>query len=311
VIVDPPSVISRISLERPASIRRHLPLASHLGWLLPEFLVGPENQTLRFLFDQASIGKLEQLSPIVLYGDKEVGKTALSITLAVTWARLTSLRPLCFTTGREFASDYGAAVEIDDVASFRQRHRTCKLLLIDDLEGLASAPASQGELVSTLDVMQQNNQPVIVTVHRLPSTVTGLCSALASRLAGGLSVPLSKPLSGTLQELVPALVQHIDPQLPSAQLVDVCLKFSSRNLSAVDVQKVVTIAAQNKHLNGSVDLEIVPTPGSTIVFWAMSLAPHDRQSGSPQNASAISRIERGHATGQYRPRSRLGYFVIP
>jgi chromosomal replication initiation ATPase DnaA len=117
--------------------------------MLPEYIVGPENETLRYLFGDSSLGHLEQLSPIVFYGDKEVGKTALSITLAVSWARSTSLRPLCFTNGKSFVADFSAAVEIDDLDSFRSRHRACKLLLIDDLEDLAQAPASQIELVAT------------------------------------------------------------------------------------------------------------------------------------------------------------------
>ncbi len=257
MIVDQATINSRISLEQPASVRRHLPLASNLGWMLPEYIVGPENQPLRYLFDSVTIGRLEQLSPIVLYGEKGVGKTALSITLAVTWARLMSLRPLCFTTGKSFVSDYSAAVEIDDLDSFRHRHRACKLLLIDDLEDLATAPASQGELVATLDVLSQLDLPVVITVNRLPSTITGLSSALTSRLSGGFSVPLFKPRSATLDELIPLLVATIDPLLPVNALLELCRTLTSKNLSAPDFQKVVTIAAQNRQSDDSVDFEIV------------------------------------------------------
>lgn len=132
VIVDQPIVTSTIPLERLRS-GDICPLASNLGWMLPEYIVGPENETLRYLFGDSSLGHLEQLSPIVFYGDKEVGKTALSITLAVSWARSTSLRPLCFTNGKSFVADFSAAVEIDDLDWFGSPC-ACKLLLIDDLE---------------------------------------------------------------------------------------------------------------------------------------------------------------------------------
>lgn len=247
-------------------MRRHLPLAGNLGWMLPEYIVGPENQALRYLFDNATIGRLEHLSPIVLYGEKDVGKTALCITLAVGWARLTTLRPLCFTTGKSFAADFSAAVEIDDLDSFRHRHRDCKLLVIDDLEDLATAPAAQGELVATLDVLAQLDSPVIVSVNRLPATITGLCPPLSSRLSGGFSVPLLKPRSATLGELVPAFVQAIDPNLPTAALLELCEKFSSKSLSAPDVHKVVTIAAQNRHANGQVDLDVVSQLAQQLFF---------------------------------------------
>lgn len=225
--------------------------------MLPEFIVGHENLTLRYLFDNATIARLEELSPIVLYGEGDVGKTALSITLAVTWSRLTSMRPLCFTTGKTFVTDYSAAVEIDDLDSFRHRHRACKLLLIDDLEELASAPASQGELVATLDILEQFNLPVIVTVNRLPSTISGLSSALTSRLSGGFSVQLFQPQATTLSDLIPALVLSIDPQLPVESLCELCKSFTSKNLSVVDYHKLITIAAQNKSASGCVDLLIV------------------------------------------------------
>ena len=225
--------------------------------MLPEFIVGHENLTLRYLFDDATIARLEELSPIVLYGESCVGKTALSITLAVTWSRLTSMRPLCFTTGKAFVTEYSAAVEIDDLDSFRHRHRACKLLLIDNLEELASAPASQGELVATLDILEQLNLPAIVTVNRLPSTISGLSSALTSRLSGGFSVQLFQPQPATLSELIPALVRSIDPQLPVESLCELCKKFASKNLSAVDYHKLITIAAQNKSASGCVDLLIV------------------------------------------------------
>lgn len=257
VIVDQPIVTSTIPLERPASVRRHLPLASNLGWMLPEYIVGPENETLRYLFGDSSLGHLAQLAPIVFYGDKDVGKTALSITLAVSWARSTSLRPLCFTSGKSFVADFSAAVEIDDLDSFRSRHRSCKLLLIDDLEALAQAPASQNELVATLDVMAEQSRPVIVTLNRLSSTIMGLSPALTSRLSGGFSVPLLKPRPATLEKLVPALIQTIDHRLPVIPLVELCVRLSAKNLSVPDIHKVVMLAAQNKTATGEVDMHVV------------------------------------------------------
>lgn len=232
-------------------------MASNVGWMLPEYIVGPENETLRYLFSEQTLGHLAQLSPIVFYGDQQVGKTALSITLAVSWARATSLRPLCFTYGQTFAADYSAAVEIDDLDSFRLRHRACKLLLIDDLEALSQAPASQNELVATLDVLAEQMQPVIVTLNRLPSTIAGLSSALTSRLSGGFSVPLLKPRTATLERLVPALIQTIDRKLPAEPLVELCVRLAGKNLSVPDISKVVMLAAQNKNATGSVDMDVV------------------------------------------------------
>ncbi len=257
MFVELASTTSKIPLERSATIRRHLPLASDVGWVLPDFYVGSENAPLRYLFDDNNIRQLAQLSPIVFYGDKEVGKTALSITLAVSWSRLSGLRPLSFSTGQSFSDDYSAAVEIDDVDSFRSRHRQCQLLVIDNLEQMVRAQASQQELVTTLDVLAEAGRPVIVSVSRLPSTIRGIHSALASRLSGGFSVAIHKPTADTLNQLVPAVVKAIDAKLPVDEVITVCTRFTAMSLSVADIHKIVTIASQNKLPSGCVDWPVV------------------------------------------------------
>ncbi|MEZ6134526.1 MAG: cysteine desulfurase family protein [Pirellulaceae bacterium] len=65
--------VTRITLERPASVKRMLPELSD-GWMLTDYLVGPENAGLLYLFDEPSIKSLASLSPVVLYGEKNLGK---------------------------------------------------------------------------------------------------------------------------------------------------------------------------------------------------------------------------------------------
>ncbi len=255
--VEQVNTIAKISLERPPSVRAHALLTSELAWMIPNYAVGPENESLRFLFDDANVRTLLSLSPIVFYGDREVGKTALAVTLAVRWSRFTKLRPLCFTTGKAFAADFSAAVEIDDLDSFRQRHRQCQLLVIDDLEQLDKAPASQQELLATLDTMAEAGRPVIVSVNRLPSTIRGLHSALTSRLSAGFSISLQKPSPESLKVIVRDTIAAVDSKLPVEDLVAFCLRLDAQPLSAPSLLKIVKLAAQNLNAAGSIDWDIL------------------------------------------------------
>ncbi|MCA9132814.1 MAG: AAA family ATPase [Planctomycetales bacterium] len=257
MIVDQAQLVSKILLERPASVRRHLPMASGQGWLLPDYLVGPENEVLRYLFDDRHIENLKQLSPVVFYGEAGVGKTALAITLAVRWARLSGLRPLCFATGQTFSADYSAAVEIDDVDSFRHKHRSCELLVIDDLQQIGRATAAQQELAGTLDALAQAERPVVVCSRRLPSSIRGLSPALASRLTSGFSIPLLRPARETITELIPALARQLDPQLPIEELAHACAHFDAKSLTVSDLHKIVALAAQYRRDSGFVDLPVL------------------------------------------------------
>ena len=252
-----PSTAS-IPLERPASVRRYLPLPTD-GWLLPYYVVGPENKLLLHVFSPDTIGSLHDQSPVVFYGETNVGKTALSITLATMWTRLTKLRPVCFTTGKNFATNYAEAVDVDDIRSFRKKHRTCKMLVIDDLDSIGNKSAAQIELLHTLDALAEKKRPVLVSATRLPATLKSFSPALSSRLSQGLSIPLVKPSPSSSAELIRSLVEQIDPNLPIEPLCSLVASFqkSSISLDATQIATVVTLAHQSLVAHGAFDRSIV------------------------------------------------------
>jgi len=250
------SSVSYIALERPASVRRFLPSVDDGGYLVSDFFLGDENASLRYLFDDDTVLKLSSLSPIVFYGDKGSGKTALSITLAVRWSRMTGSRPLGFATAKSFCADYASAVEIDDVTSFRSKYRGSKLLVIDDLELIANKNAAQDELVSTIDCLSESDAPLVISIHKLPSTVTGIKPALASRLTAGFSLQLLPPSECTLTALLRAFILDINDKLPIDELTQLCCSLK-RNMSVSDIKTFVLLAHQNMNSAKEVNFNVL------------------------------------------------------
>ncbi len=93
-----------------------------------------------------------------------------------------------------FCKDYEAAIEIDDIEHFRNRHRRCKLLVIDDLDFIFSKTSAQEELMATLDVHQAERRPVIITTSRLPHIDSGILPGLASRLVSATPSSSQRPV---------------------------------------------------------------------------------------------------------------------
>lgn len=245
-----------IALEKSASIKRQLPSVLGDDWLLPNFVVGPGNRGVSYLFDEATVTNLAGISPVVFCGEKGVGKSALAITLAVRWARISRSRPLLFTTGSAFAADYAAAVEIDDISSFRAKHRSCKLLVLDSLDPLLSKPAAQEELSHTIDALAIDAAPVIVTASQLPAAQSGIRPSLASRLSSGFSLPLSRPCPAATLGIVNALAERSSKKLPVTDLVKVCRSLD-QPLKAAEIGSVVKVAEQNIDEHGQLDLVLV------------------------------------------------------
>ena len=248
--------IKLIPLEQPASVRRLQTSTDERGWILPSFCVGPENHSLDYLFAEPQISELAKLSPVLFFGNSGLGKSCLAVTLAVQWSRLISARPLHFTTGEGFCRDYEAAIEIDDIEHFRNRHRRCKLLVIDDLEYVFSKSAAQEELISTLDTLEAEQRPVIVCLSRLPAPDSGVHPALASRLVAGYSIELHPPSLITADEILRQLVKRIDPELPLIELIKLSRQQVSP-LNALDLDAFVNLASQHRKISGFVDKNVL------------------------------------------------------
>lgn len=246
--------IPTLALERPASVKRLLPTIADDGWLLPDYYVGSENQELLHLFDEATLDRLNELSPIVLYGEQGTGKTALAITLAVRWARHSKARPLCFSSGQAFAKSFASAVEIDDVSSFRQKHRNARLLVLDDIESIIKSSISQGELAATLDTLEEDDAPVIVATSKLPASYQGISDSLASRLSGGLSICLNRPDSLTRDAMLEALGS--DCPVSASAIADLCSRLNMP-LKAADLRTIVTVFEQNATPDGEYDSKMI------------------------------------------------------
>ena len=213
-----------------------------------------ENDALGYLFHHDTIAKLRSVSPVLLYGEKAVGKTALAITLAVRWSQLLHERPVCFMTGANFCKLYAEAVEIDDISSFRSKLRSAKLLLIDNIEPLSAKLPAQQELASIIDTLVELQRPVILTSSCLPLATGGYLPHLSSRFLAGFSIQLVKPCHAARSALIEQFVSKINPKLPLSDLTRLADDLSSEQpLSASQLSSFILLANQNIRTDCSID----------------------------------------------------------
>lgn len=238
-------------------MRKQLPELAG-GWLLDSYVIGADNDQLEYLFQSSSVRRLGSLSPVLFYGEKSLGKTSLAITLAARWSRLLQERPVCFMTGDNFCKQYASAVEIDDLASFRKKILSAKMLVVDDCEPFRNKPAAQLELAATLDNLLANAHPIILTVSTLPLASNSFLPALSSRFFGGLSIQLKKPDSTARSVLIYKLIDKINPKLPFTELISLADDLSSdQPLTLSQLANLVQLANQQFHASNALDLFLI------------------------------------------------------
>jgi chromosomal replication initiator protein len=175
------------------------------------FCAGPENALVRALV-AAVDSELIAYNPIVIFGPAGSGKSTLAHALAARRRMRFGLNSVIAVTGAELAHSLANAVDSDAVADHRARHQRCDLWLVDDLHRLASKPAAQQFLLSTLDALIRRGTQVIFTLRQSPQATAGLSPQLVSRLLGGLVVGLALPGQLARRELVRQQAERL--QLP-------------------------------------------------------------------------------------------------
>ncbi|MBI2764404.1 MAG: ATP-binding protein [Chloroflexi bacterium] len=128
-------------------------------------------------------GDEHHFNPIVVFGPPGMGKTHLLHAMAcgaadAGWA------VACFSA-EEFTNRFMGAVRRSEVETFQACVRSVRLLVIDDLQYVATRKGTQDELVHTIDAVTNSGGYVAVGSERHPMDLD-LPQRLATRLTGGL-----------------------------------------------------------------------------------------------------------------------------
>ena len=210
--------VTVITLQQPQM--RKGSFASLIGAtpLLDVFVAGPENQLVVECIAPSGIEQLVARSPVYLYGPSGAGKTALALTIAARWTNESNNRTVTMTSGSDFAKAFTRAIEADDMDRFRQLHRQCNCLVVDNIHELATKPAAQEEMVSTIERLTNDGAAIITTALELANLVPKLKVSLSSRLNGGHSLQVALPSKWAMLEIMRRLTANLQMEISEKDL---------------------------------------------------------------------------------------------
>jgi len=150
--------------------------------------------------------ELEKAATVTLiYGQRGLGKTSMLRYLYQHRGQLEGER---LVDALGFAHQYAYAAQDNKLNSFRQRYRTTRLLLIDDLQVLEGKVKTIEELHYTYEYVIENGGKMVMTLEADSPHLEFLGERLASRFLSGVVIPVAVPLADEIERFLVEYIQQ-------------------------------------------------------------------------------------------------------
>lgn len=169
---------------------------------LGDFVVGACNRVAHASALSVIEAPGETANPLVFYGPVGTGKTHL---LEGIYGGLRKAHPdwrVMYLTSEELTNRFVQAMRHDKLYSFRKQFRECDVLLVDDLQFLASKKATREEFLHTFDALVSDGRQLVLTCDCHPRLADDFGPELTDRLLGGAVWGLSPPDAETRLEIL-------------------------------------------------------------------------------------------------------------
>jgi chromosomal replication initiator protein len=261
----------------PPAVRAPQPPAQ-LEHSFESFVVGPCNALAREASFALARGRRPGTGPLYLCGACGNGKTHLARALVREARSAGSERPV-YESAESFTQRFTAAIRNRNMEAFKRRFRgDCDLLVVEDVQFLASRAATQLELFHTVTHLADAGARVVLSGDRLPRDIEGLDPRLRSQLTAGLVAEIEPPDAALRRAILRAKAAAGGVRLPPDcldLLVD-SVRGSVRDLEGALIQLVQTSAL----LKRPIDLELAqaalrklaplpPAPGRRLALDAV------------------------------------------
>ena len=157
------------------------------------FIVGNNNS----LAQAASLAVAEtpahKYNPLFIYGGSGLGKTHLIQAIGNFYLTNNPGKRVLYTTSEKFTYELVNAIREKTNQDFRNKHRTVDLLLMDDVQFLATKELAQEEFFHTFNALYEAGKQIVLTSDRLPSETPHLADRLKTRFQMGLLADIQPP----------------------------------------------------------------------------------------------------------------------
>lgn len=132
-------------------------------------------------------------NPLFIYGNSGLGKTHLLYAVINYIKKNNPEKNIVYKKCESFLDELIRAIRTGSTDAFKEKYRSCDVLLIDDIQFLAGKEQTQEEFFHTFSALYEADKQIILTSDRPPKEIKPLEDRLRTRFEGGLLADVQPP----------------------------------------------------------------------------------------------------------------------
>ena len=254
----------------------------------------------RYRFEQFIIGEGNRLAhaaalavaelpgqaynPLFLHAPPGLGKTHLLHAIANYVTAFGGGATVRYCTAEAFTNHFIAALGAKSLDAFKHAYRDADVLLIDDVQFLASKVRTEEEFFHTFNALYETGRQLVLTCDRLPRALVSLEQRLRERFAAGLVADIKPPDHATRVAILRKRAALDGIAVADPVVLELIADRVTDNIRALEGALIRVVAFH------SLTQKPIDGPLATEVLAAMYPMPGGRAEGPPTIAQVQAAV---------------------
>ena len=160
------------------------------------FVVGSSNQFVAAAAKAVAERPGTNCNPLFIWGGVGLGKTHLLHAIGNYITENKKKLNVVYVTTEKFTNDLISSIQNSKKGAnsdFREKYRTCDVLIVDDIQFIINKNSVQEEFFHTFNELVMNGKQIVISSDKMPKDINPLEERLRSRFESGLIADVGVP----------------------------------------------------------------------------------------------------------------------
>jgi chromosomal replication initiator protein len=215
-------------------------------------------------------------NPLFLHAPPGLGKTHLLQAIGNYALRFGGGATVLYATAEEFTNHFLTALSSRSLTDFKRRYRDVDILLLDDVQFLASKAKTEEEFFHTFNALHETGRQLVVTCDRMPAQLIAVEERLRERFEGGLVADIHPPDFATRVTILRKRVELDRIPLTEPEVLDLIAGRVKTNVRVLE-GALIRVVAYHSLTGKPIDSDLATHVLDRICPQAESAAPTVRE----------------------------------